>query len=536
MKLTAIVIGLALILDSARASEELTANNTLDSYHHALEIIQGALVRHGGLEAIQNSGVTIELQGTFDLSARFQGRRLAQPEKTPIKERIVIDLKGNRLSYDVDWFNYYSSNQKLREIYDAEGRLLFMDHLAKAGGYLPRQTVPDAQARTKRIFPNLLLADALSNRVSLHSLPDMAIGDKRFDQVGFVTQAGDRLTLLIDQQSQMLWRAASVIDMPILGDAQVQWQWDGYDAVGKLQIPKRFTVTLADRIMKTADVSVTLDTDPSSFSIPDDYAVGPPPETLSPLSGFIPYGQREPVVEAIAPQVYRVQNLRPGFGMLFVEFADFVLAVDAPSGWYEMQQIPPMNWSYGDGTSSLGHKYIRGIESTVPDKPIRYLALTHHHSDHIGGLLPFLAKEVEVLAGKGAAAATRQAASATFTRDTDAPSTENLRPTITVVDGMQQIKDDTMTVQLIELPADNPKAENYLMVYLPRQKILYATAFIYPVPEDAFPPTESIPLSIYFVEWLDQSELDVERIYNIHGDGLVEEWQLEKIRELSNKH
>ena len=91
-----------------------------------------------------------------------------------------------------------------------------------------------------------------------------------------------------------------------------------------------------------------------------------------------------------------------------------------------------------------------------------------------------------------------------------------------------------MAMRLIELPAGNPKADNYLMVYLPKQKLLYATAFIYPLPESVFPPRESIPLSKYFVDWLDASGLDVELIYNVHGMGLVEDWHLQTIRDLAD--
>jgi hypothetical protein len=48
-----------------------------------------------------------------------------------------------------------------------------------------------------------------------------------------------------------------------------------------------------------------------------------------------------------------------------------------------------------------------------------------------------------------------------------------------------------------------------------------------------FPPKESIDLSICFVEWLDGSGLDVERVINVHGTGLIETWRLGRIRTLA---
>lgn len=70
---------------------------------------------------------------------------------------------------------------------------------------------------------------------------------------------------------------------------------------------------------------------------------------------------------------------------MFVEFADFVLAVEAPAEYPWLETIPPENMA---PSSSLGEQYLDIIQSTVPGKPIRYLALTHHHSDHVGGFYP----------------------------------------------------------------------------------------------------------------------------------------------------
>ncbi|MEM7280738.1 MAG: MBL fold metallo-hydrolase [Pseudomonadota bacterium] len=526
-----VFVGFFLVAITSWAKE----GDQLHSYQQALKIVQDALENHGGIERLRESGVTIELQGTFDLAARFQGRSASKPEPTPIKEWIAMDLVGNNLAYDIDWFNYFSSNQKLREIYDSEGRLLFLDHRTKVGGYLPRETVVDAQLRLARVLPNLLLADALKQRKSLRNIGESREKHRSFHRVSYSTTAGNVLTLWIDKRYDLLSKASAIIDMPLLGDAQIEWYWDEYNSSEDLRLPNRYQVYLSGTLMKNVAMSVGLGTKAEDFLPPDDYSVFPPPESLSPLSDYIPYGAREPVVDTLSAGVYMVRDLRSGFRLLFVEFEEFALAVDAPSGWYEMQQIPPMNWSYGDGTSDLGEKYLRAIKATIPDKPLKYLVLTHHHSDHIGGLRPFLSKNVEILAGENAAKLARQASKASHSLDASDNYGSDHKPNITIVKGLQIIKDRTMAVQLIELPDGNPKADNYLMVYLPKQKLLYSTAFIYPVPESAFPPPESINLSVYFVQWLDRSGLDVEQIYNVHAGGLVEEWQLEKLRHLATE-
>ena len=40
---------------------------------------------------------------------------------------------------------------------------------------------------------------------------------------------------------------------------------------------------------------------------------------------------------------------------------------------------------------------IKRIKETIPGKPIRYVAVTHHHGDHIGGLRSFIAEGATVI-------------------------------------------------------------------------------------------------------------------------------------------
>ena len=59
-------------------------------------------------------------------------------------------------------------------------------------------------------------------------------------------------------------------------------------------------------------------------------------------------------IRDLAPGVHLLVNLRAGFHMLFVEFADHVLAVDAPAGWHELHQLPASGLSAEGGSAALG--------------------------------------------------------------------------------------------------------------------------------------------------------------------------------------
>ncbi|TGY87887.1 MBL fold metallo-hydrolase [Marinicauda algicola] len=317
--------------------------------------------------------------------------------------------------------------------------------------------------------------------------------------------------------------------MPAEGDVVMRWAWSGYRAEASGAVPERLTVTLNGRMLKDAALSWRAGADPALFEAPEGMEFpAPPGQSAGDPAGFIPYGERPARVETIAPGVHLVRNLRPGFHVPFVEFDSFVVAIDAPTLWNEMHYLPPVSGSPGDDVHALGEKLLRAIEATAPGKPVRHLVLTHHHSDHIGGARALIEAGADILAGRPAAEAARTIIEAPYTRE---PYPLTRTPQIEIVDAPHTIEEGDMELRLIPLPPGNPKADGFLVVYLPRQRLIYATAFLYPVPESVFPLVESVPLSAWFVDWLDGSGLAVDEVWNLHGTGRVEDWQLEYFRE-----
>ena len=400
---------------------------------------------------------------------------------------------------------------------------MYFDKRAGTGGWLPFAAVPDARERYKRLLPNFLLADALGNRGTLRHLGDPRYAGRAARAVGYVTSAGDHVTLYVARRDGLLLGAAAVLDMELTGDTEIRWTWSNYKPREGMMFPGRLQVHLSDELLKDVRMDVRSGISGAAFAPPPGVAAGEPPEEISSYDDFIPFSERPGAAREIELGIYLVPSIRPGFHMFFVEFEDFVLAIDAPTSWYEMQQIPPYNFVRNEGRSALAGKYIRIITDTVPDRPIRYVVLTHHHSDHIGGVRSFIAERATILAARPAAMLAARAARQAHTIMPDALQGRNIEADIQTVDGERVISDGTMEVRLIELPAGNPKADGFLVVYLPKQKIMYLTSFIYPVAEESFPVPESVPLSLWFVRWLDESALEVERIYNVHGQARIQD-------------
>ena len=94
-----------------------------------------------------------------------------------------------------------------------------------------------------------------------------------------------------------------------------------------------------------------------------------------------------PAVVKVADDVYMLNGLAGGtHNVMFVAFNDYVLVLEAP------EQI-----IYGSNSVQALAK----IKETVPGKPIKYLVLTHHHSDHAGGFREYVAEGTTIVTAPG---------------------------------------------------------------------------------------------------------------------------------------
>jgi glyoxylase-like metal-dependent hydrolase (beta-lactamase superfamily II) len=128
-------------------------------------------------------------------------------------------------------------------------------------------------------------------------------------------------------------------------------------------------------IQETEYTDLQINTRPSDnlFQGPDGFEkLAAPPATPPP-----------PAVSKIAEDVYILEGLAGGtHNVLFVAFNDHVLVVEAP------EQILYNNNSV---------QALAKIKETVPGKPIKYLVLTHHHSDHAGGFREYVAEGTTIV-------------------------------------------------------------------------------------------------------------------------------------------
>ncbi len=190
--------------------------------------------------------------------------------------------------------------------------------------------------------------------------------------------------------------------------------------------------------------------------------------------------------------------------VLFVAFNDHVLVVEAP------EQIIYNNNSV---------QALAKIKETVPGKPIKYLVLTHHHSDHAGGFREYVAEGATIVTTAETKSFLEKAAAAESSLLPKLSPSHKL--TIETVENKKRVfQDDKHVVELYDI-GPNPHANEILVVYLPKEKILFQADMLNAAANGTIPIAQDPTIS--FSEKLQQLGLNVEKIYAVHGRSVTPE-------------
>jgi glyoxylase-like metal-dependent hydrolase (beta-lactamase superfamily II) len=373
--------------------------------------------------------------------------------------------------------------------------------------------------RIARVVPHVILAEALGSPGRLSAAGNGRLGAHETRTVAWRLGSGPTLTLHFDVREGRLRGFEYPLAMPVRGAVTIRWTYDDYAQVAGLgSYPGGHTISIGERLLRRVVYDdVRTGANATLYELPPE--VEPPAAPAPSQSPAAPPASPAPETRELAPGVFLAPNVRGGFHHLFVEFSDFVMVVDATAQWFELHEIPAATEQRVEAMDDLGERLTRMIRTRIPSKPIRYVALTHHHDDHAGGMKAFVDSGATVLATE----VTRQVI-------------ERVAPNATVqlVRGRASIADSTMEVQLIDV-GENPHVEGMLIAWLPRQRLLYTSDLWEPQSERFFPSAARVPVMKWFARWLETSGLEPELIYAIHGSARVTPEQIALIRSLPER-
>ena len=478
MKRTAIILTLLCLTASTISAQ----NATHESFTKARAVLEKAVAAHGGEPALRSiENVTFRLEG--DTVHRHQSKKAFAFDRTPFKADYIIDLKNTRYRQrqdghypgGFDWVNGFAINKN-------EG--VTWDVLRQT--FNPVPNVPSANFRGRlRMFPHLVVLNALERSSTLRYLGAVTHEGRPHTIISYANEDGLEISLYIDDKTGSLSKYEFMTTDSFTGDAVIEMYFTGYRQENGGMVPtgridKRSGELMND--LKIADVKFNVSLKDENFRPPAGFkqaAPAPPAERITKYS----------------ENVYTVNSF--GYNVLVVGFKDHVFIMEAP---------------LGDGASRLA---IAEARKLFPGKPIRYIAVSHHHDDHAGGIRGYIAEGATLISLPGEKTFFEKVAQSRFTiiRDALARNPQPLK--IEVIErGKRVLTDGTTTVELIDI-GPGGHTDEMLVAYLPNEKLVFQGDLVNR-PANNDPPTIN-DTTVHFIDWLTRSSLGIDRVIGVHG-------------------
>ena len=358
----------------------------------------------------------------------------------------------------------------------------------------------NGQAETRQLMiavsPHGFIKAALAD-------PNASVSDREFVGTGrtlrvvnFTTLGKWRATGEFNDQN-MLERVVTWIPSPMMGDMQVEIRYSDYRDVGNgIKAPYHIHMHQGDHPLvrgmnyldvQASDVKVNIPN--ASLTVPDNVRTA-----AAPMVNI--------ATTKLADGVWLIGG--GSHNSIVVEFKDFAVIIEAPLG------------------DARTNAVIAETKRLIPDKQIKYVANTHHHWDHAGGLRAAYAE--------GATIVTNEANKEFYERVILVPQPRSLSPDrlstfpfattgpgpgrLETYRDRHAISDGTQTIISYHVEGFN-HAGDMAIVYLPASKIL--------INADMGPPPAGTPAAnvnantIALYNNIKRLKLDVERHVPIHG-------------------
>jgi glyoxylase-like metal-dependent hydrolase (beta-lactamase superfamily II) len=458
------------------AMTDAGARAAFESAQRAKAVLDAGIAALGGLDALQAiGGVTLVERG----SSMQIGQSMtpdSAPGVVPYEESIWVDRRRGRMAVDSKVEYSFGPFLQFRILDGTQGY-----RVNHAGKTVRPMAASEHQVLHDRMLnvPQFVLLAALDRAHTLRDVGDETIDGRPHRVISAVIASGadaDLRTLAFDRATNLLTRVSTFYADPLFGDTTLDTLFTGYTTRGTYKLPGGRLVRRAGQVATRVDyVALEFLADRSSTPQPSRLAAptGAGASEIDPAGlearfalptgyAMLPAEPPQPhnAVHTLAKDVYLIDHVEgTNQNVLFVAFDDYVLIVEAPE----------------DRTyRRLGETVMRIVRETVPGRPIRYVAPTHHHSDHGIGVRPYIAEGVTIVTTPGNAAFVRDLASLKFELRPDALALKPRAPIVEVIEANKAriFRDASHIVELHDFGPESHVKES-LAVWLPNERILF---------------------------------------------------------------
>ncbi len=324
------------------------------------------------------------------------------------------------------------------------------------------------------ITPHGVLKAAARNNASARRAADGG------STLSFTEPGRLRATVLLDADGRVT-RVDSTFPDPVLGDTSAVTTYSDYRSVAGLAFPMRIRQTVGDfPVLDLAVKEVQANPDTTALQVPD--AARNPSERVT--------------ADKVADGVWFVAG--GSHNSVAIEMADHLVLVETPLNDARTQAV------------------IDRVKTLAPGKPIRFVVNSHPHFDHAGGLRAAVAEGATVVTQAVNVPYYERALAQPSSLRPDRLAQSGKRPSLSAVADRLEMRDATRSIEIHHI-ADSAHSTGFLMVYLPRDKLLIEADAFTPGPPNAPPPAVPNANHLNLVANIERLKLDIERILPLHG-------------------
>lgn len=441
--------------------------------------------------AISPQGVAaIHLQRVVAAGKRFDHLEAYTPESARGFEQLVytrqVDLdltaRAQRGSYDSTTIEVFPGTRRTWTEVSADDR----GYVTGADGGFPPAGEAGAPMLSSRavarwkelalMTPAYLVGYGLAHPDQVEARPDAELDGQPCQVVAIAGVDGwpAPVRVWIDRATGLPAAADTIEDDPVYGDAALEIRYADWRPAGRSLAPFAIRERLAGApILEEQRAEITDDPEiaAGAFSVPDALAGALDPE-LAELgrrasayflrtqeygaAGYADAGRFvQPVVLAAAPGAQIVLYGAAGYNTLAIELPSAIFVAEAPL--YE----------------SVSAAVIADIHRRWPGKPIQYLASTHFHYDHSGGVRTYAAEGAELLVPIETADHYRAMLDAPHTLVPDAFARGPRAVTLTAVGDRRTIREGGRVITVLDLRQSH--SDGCLVVFVEDAGLLFTS-------------------------------------------------------------
>lgn len=472
----------------------------MESSERASDIVARAVSALGGWERLR-SLKALSLDFEADVVATFQGVNPKSPHRKLARTgNLTFNIDDERLATRTEtvWPNFTSKAHSLYR----EGKTYDVDENSRT--YRSRNDKEVLEAWKFRLAPVLL--KNLSNRpMSLRYEGTQEIDGRKYEAVSAPMGDGQVYRFYFSPETYLLEIVENLHYSSDFGDILVRRVFSDPQIVDGITLPTQVKMAYNGNEIfnyKLKNLAFGPKVKLQLVELPEGFQQAKTNQAGSEMQ-----------TRSIAEHVYLIENLAGrDYNVMFADLGEFLIVFEAPIDLW---------------ASNIAMAEIRKV---FPEKPIRFVMVTHFHDDHAAGVRTYMAQGISVITTPG-----NRAHFETVARLKHSFHAENNLLTVAepkfeiVKNRFHEIKGNNLTVQFLDL-GPNAHVDENIVAYIPDRGILFQGDF-FRVPPDRTRPERLRDEGVAFLNSIKEKNLTFNQLVGAHGPiGSIED--LERAYEL----